>query len=470
MGVMPFAPTTGQKDAIGRIARFMCMATAGTESRQCMILRGYAGTGKTSVTRALVAAMTQCRRSVVLLAPTGRAARVLAAGTGHTAFTIHRFIYRQQRYLSERFTLNNNLYHDTLFIADEASMINHGADTFGSGSLLDDLVRYVMSGRRCSLMLVGDTAQLPPVGFETSPALESDRLRGYGLDVTDCDMTEVLRQAAGSGILVNATTLRGMTAAAAGMPRVRTEGYGDISVCIGTELVETLAGSYSRQGMDETVVITRSNKRANMYNAGIRSQILGREAELESGDMLMIVKNNYFWTHGIKDPSAPPFLANGDRCVVRRVRNMRSLYGFRFADVLFTLPDYDGYEMQATILLDTLQSEAPALSADKMTELMARIEAEEYADITRKDERRELLRADKHFNALQVKYAYAVTCHKAQGGQWADVFLDQGYVTPDMLSTSYIRWLYTAFTRATNHLFLVNWPEDQTEESGRQQT
>lgn len=460
---MPFVPTADQQNAIARMAEFVCASMRDTESRQCMILRGYAGTGKTSVAKALIAAMAEGRRRVVLLAPTGRAAKVLAMGTGHTAFTIHRFIYRQQRYLSEHFSLNNNLHHDTLFIADEASMINHGADTFGSGSLLDDLVGYVMSGRRCSLMLIGDTAQLPPIGFETSPALESDRLRGYGLYVTDYDMTEVLRQAADSGILANATMLRNMKDSAVGMPRIRTGGFKDISVCIGNELVETLAGSYSRQGMDETVVITRSNKRANMYNAGIRNQILGRESELESGDMLMIVKNNYYWTHDIKDPAAPPFLANGDRCVVRRVRNIRSLYGFRFADVLFTLPDYDDYEIQATMLLDTLQSESPALSAEKAAELMTRIETEDYADITRKDERRERLRDDKHFNALQVKYAYAVTCHKAQGGQWADVYLDQGYVTPDMLSTSYIRWLYTAFTRPTSHLFLVNWPKEQTE-------
>ena len=302
---MPFVPTADQQNAIARMAEFVCASMRDTESRQCMILRGYAGTGKTSVAKALIAAMAEGRRRVVLLAPTGRAAKVLAMGTGHTAFTIHRFIYRQQRYLSEHFSLNNNLHHDTLFIADEASMINHGADTFGSGSLLDDLVGYVMSGRRCSLMLIGDTAQLPPIGFETSPALESDRLRGYGLDVTDYDMTEVWRQAADSGILANATMLRNMKGSAVGMPRIRTSGFSDISVCIGNELVETLAGSYSRKGMDETVVITRSNKRANMYNAGIRNQILGRESELESGDMLMIVKNNYYWTHDIKDPAAP---------------------------------------------------------------------------------------------------------------------------------------------------------------------
>lgn len=465
---MPFIPTEGQHEAIECISRFLADRTP--QRHSAMILRGSAGTGKTSVARALVCAMTDLKQKVVLLAPTGRAAKVFSLGTGCQAHTIHRKIYRQRSYLDGRFMLNQNLHADTLFIVDEASMINSASSsydehsTFGSGNLLDDLVQYVYGGRNCALMLIGDIAQLPPVGCDESPALVASFVAGYGLDVSEYDLLEVLRQAEGSGILVNATKIRHMITydRMTELPKIRFAGFDDISICHGAEIIEQLASSYSHAGMDETIVVTKSNKRANIYNNGIRNQVLGREEEIASGDRLMIVKNNYFWTKDSADENTPAFLANGDHCIVRRVRNMRELYGFRFADITIEFPDYDNYELQVTAILDTLQSEAPALTREEQELLYNNVLAD-YAHITVKRERMEKMRNDIYFNALQVKYAYAVTCHKAQGGQWEHVYLDQGYMTDDMLTPSYIHWLYTAFTRATNHLYLVNWRQEQTE-------
>lgn len=473
---LPFSPTAGQGMAVAVFSRFMTDASTDV----AMLLRGSAGTGKTSVARAIVRAMTAMKQKVVLLAPTGRAAKVFEQGldgTGLHAYTIHRKIYRQRAYMSDAFTLAENMHTDTIFMVDESSMINTSefgvSGAFGAGNLLDDLVRYVYSGRNCRLVLIGDTAQLPPVGCEEAPALVSDYIAGYGLTVYDYDLTEVLRQSQESGILWNATMLRNLITHddMTELPKIRFDGFADITVCPGNELIDSLGSSYSRVGMDETIVITRSNKRANVYNLGIRNQVLDREEELSSGDSVMIVKNNYFWTETIKaemgkeeaeNDSLPPFLANGDRCVVRRVRNTRELFGFRFADVWLEFPDYDGLEIQATTVLDTLQSEAPALTCEQQDTLFNGV-LEDYADMSRKQDKFKALKQDKHFNALQIKYAYAVTCHKAQGGQWAHVYVDQGYMTDDMLSPSYIHWLYTAFTRATEHLYLVNWREEQTE-------
>lgn len=473
---MPFAPTFGQHEAVVRISEFL----SDTREQVAMILRGSAGTGKTSVARALVLAMTTMRQKVVLMAPTGRAAKVLAMGAGHAAFTVHRTIYRQEAYMADSFNLNKNLHTDTLFIVDEASMINHGAvamggDTFGSGDLLDDIIRYVYSGRNCRILIIGDTAQLPPIGCGESPALMTSFVAGYGLNVYDYDLLEVLRQSAESGILFNATRLRSMITHddITELPKMQFSGFADISICPGNELIEELGSSYHRAGHDETIVITRSNKRANIYNMGIRNQVLWYDEELTSGDRLMIVKNNYFWTaegddktvnpqkrQTAKPQNRPTFLANGDCCVVRRVTNQRELFGFRFADVTCRFPDYDDFELTATVILDTLHSEAPALTADEQTRLFNEVMLD-YADIPQKRDRMQKLRQDAFFNALQVKYAYAVTCHKAQGGQWAHVYLDQGYMTDEMLTPSYIHWLYTAFTRATEHLYLVNWPKTQ---------
>ena len=360
--------------------------------------------------------------------------------------------------------MNDNLHQHTLFIVDEASMIaNEGlsGSMFGTGRLLDDLIQYVYSGQGCRLMLIGDTAQLPPVGEEESPALSADALRGYGLDVYEGLLTEVVRQLHDSGILWNATELRRYIAEEDffTLPSIKVEGFPDIKVIPGNELIEAISDSYDQVGMDETIVVCRSNKRANIYNKGIRNTILYREEELESGDLLMVAKNNYFWAEGCKEID---FIANGDIAVVRRVRREREMYGFRFADVVLRFPDYDDMELEVKLLLDTLHTETPALPKEMNDKLFYSV-LEDYADISVKRERMKKMKADPYYNALQVKYAYAVTCHKAQGGQWKRVFLDQGYMTEDMLSPDYFRWLYTAFTRATETLYLVNWPKEQTE-------
>jgi hypothetical protein len=308
-------------------------------------------------------------------------------------------------------------------------------------------------------MLIGDQAQLPPVGEEESPALMAPVLRSFGLHVYECTLNEVLRQSQESGILWNATEVRRlMYDGRCELPKILIDGFEDIKVVPGDELIETLASSYSKVGLDETMVVTRSNKRANIFNQGIRNQILGREEELTTGDQLMVVKNNYFW---VKDDKFS-FIANGDMCVVRKVRNVHEQHGFRFAEVTMTFPDYDDYELTATVLLDTLTSEAPALTRDQQEELYNKV-LEDYADIPHKADRMKALKEDRYYNALQVKYAYAATCHKAQGGQWAHIYVDQGYMTDDMLSVDYLHWLYTAFTRATEQLYLINWPKGQVE-------
>jgi len=417
-----------------------------------------------------------------LLAPTGRAAKVFSLNAGHAAYTIHRRIYRQKSAGDlSAFNLNTNLSHDTLFMVDEASMISnegYSDSTFGSGCLLDDLMAFVYSGQNCRMVLVGDKAQLPPVGEEESPALMAGVLRGYGMMVYECDLNQVLRQRDGegdiaSGILWNATMIRQMIThdAMTQLPRIRFLGFADIQMVRGDELIDTLANSYSHAGFDETICITRSNKRANIYNQGIRNMVLDREEMLSRGDQLMIVKNNYFWTGeeqaatAIQGPATTAtlsFLANGDRCVVQRVRRVHELYGFLFAEVTLRLPDYDDYELTATVVLDSLTTEAPALTREQQEQLFDAVMAD-YADVALKAERVKKLKSDRYYNALQVKFSYAVTCHKAQGGQWAHVYLDQGYMTDDMLTPDYIHWLYTAFTRATEKLYLVNWPKTQVE-------
>ena len=459
------SPTPEQAQALDVFAQFMFDGQSGRAGYQMgatMILRGSAGTGKTTLAGAIVKALTALQQKMTLLAPTGRAAKVFALYAGHDAYTIHRRIYRQKSAgdLSS-FSLNDNLYHDMLFIVDEASMISNGsnlqATEFGSGCLLDDLMQYVYNGQNCRLMLIGDKAQLPPVGEEESPALMADVIRGYGMTVYECDLNQVLRQSEESGILWNATRIRN----AFTFPVVRFKGFPDIQLVTGGELIDTLSSSYSHVGMDETMVVTRSNKRANIYNQGIRNMILEREEELCRGDMLMIVKNNYYWTENMKEIS---FLANGDRAVVRKVRRVQELYGLRFAEVTMQFPDYDDFELTANVILDTLTTEAPALTREQQQHLYESV-LEDYAYITRKDERMKKVKTDAFYNALQIKFAYAVTCHKAQGGQWAHVYVDQGYMTDDMVSQDYIHWLYTAFTRATEKLYLVNWPKSQTEDA-----
>ena len=458
--VLGLSPTPEQAQALDVFTQFM----TDRDDQVVMILRGSAGTGKTTLAGAIVKAMAALKQKLILLAPTGRAAKVFSLNAGHAAYTIHRRIYRQKSAGDlSAFNLNVNLNRDTLFIVDEASMIANlgiGETAFGSGCLLDDLMQFVYNGQNCRLLLIGDRAQLPPVGEEESPALSAHVLRGYGMRVYETDLNQVLRQSEDSGILWNATMIRNLWRGEAGMvrlPKICFHGFTDIQVVMGNELVDNLSSSYYHAGMDETIVITRSNKRANIYNQGIRNMVLDRDEELCRGDLLMIVKNNYFWTEGAKEI---PFLANGDRAVVQRVRNVHELYGFRFAEVTMTLPDYDDYELTATVCLDTLTTEAPALTHEQQEQLFNAV-MEDYADIPQKAERIKKLKSDRYYNALQIKFSYAVTCHKAQGGQWAHVYLDQGYMTDDMLTPDYIHWLYTAFTRATEKLYLVNWPAAQ---------
>ena len=450
-------PTAEQERAMQLFADFL----TDREERTVFVLRGSAGTGKTTLAAAVVRALMSLQQKLVLMAPTGRAAKVFSGYAGTSAYTIHKRIYRQKTAGDmSAFSLNINQSTETLFMVDEASMVsNEGfSDTFGSGCLLDDLIQFVYGGRNCRLVLIGDRAQLPPVGEEESPALMSGVLEGYGLKVYEVDLNQVLRQSEESGILWNATEVRCMMAEDRwSLPKIRIEGFDDIQVMPGNELIEALATSYSRVGLDETMVVTRSNKRANIYNQGIRNQVLDREDELCTGDQIMIVKNNYYWTEQSKEIA---FIANGDHAVVQRVRHIHELYGFRFAEVTMMLPDYDNYELTATVLLDTLTSEAPALTREQQQQLFDKV-MEDYMDVPFKADRLKKIKQDKYYNALQIKFAYAATCHKTQGGQWAHIYIDQGYMTDDMLTTDYIHWLYTALTRATEKVFLVNWPKTQ---------
>ena len=460
-------PTSEQHRAMICFARFL----ADRNGQSLMILRGAAGTGKTTLASAMVRTLKRLGQKTVLLAPTGRAAKVFSLNSAQQAFTIHRRIYRQKSFTGG-VSLGFNASSDTLFMVDEASMISANASSsfvegsFSGSSLLDDLVQFVYSGRNCRLMLIGDSAQLPPVGEDEAPALDAEVMRNYGMQVYEASLNEVMRQSEKSGILWNATRIReclSLDAAWVGsemvLPQIRFKGFADIQVVSGDELIETLASSYSAVGLDETIVVTRSNKRANVYNMGIRNTILDREEELVTGDMLMVVRNNYYW-QGAEDV---PYVANGDCARVLRVRGVRELYGFRFADVWLQFPDYDDYEMQAVLLLDTLSTEAPALTREQGETLFNNV-MEDYVYIPQKAERMKKMKEDRHYNALQVKFAYAVTCHKAQGGQWAHVYIDQGYLGDDMLTPDYIHWLYTAFTRATERLYLVNWPGKQMAE------
>lgn len=482
-----FAPTEEQSAAIDLMGEFL----SSREGMELFLLRGYAGTGKTSLVGALVKTLVQLSQPVVLMAPTGRAAKVFSSYAGQPAYTIHKRIYRQRSITdTESFSLNVNLSKHTLFIVDEASMISNeglSSSTFGTGRLLDDLIQYVYSGEGCRLMLLGDTAQLPPVGEEESPALMPSLLESYGLRLYEKTLTQVMRQLSESGILYNATAIRCQL-----MKMMVESGkfvqasppvddnfqfsifncqFPDVAHVTGADLIDSLESSYSRWGADDCMIICRSNKRANIYNQGIRNRILYREEELCSGDRIMIVKNNYYWVEqelraemaqmkeqGLSGIPALPlsFIANGDIAVVRRVRRTREMYGFRFADVLLRFPDYDDYELEATVLLDTLQSESPSLTREESERLFQSV-MEDYAHLSTKKERYEQLRLDPHFNALQIKYAYATTCHKAQGGQWSCIYLDQGYLPPDASPVDYHRWLYTAFTRATEQVYLVNW-------------
>lgn len=456
---LEFQPTSGQKELIRELGIFL----AAEVFQEIMLVKGYAGTGKTTLVKSLVKTLNSLDQKSFLLAPTGRAAKVLTAYSGQPAWTIHKKIYRQKsgRDGMGEFVLDRNLHKQTCFIVDEASMIgDRSPDTFfGSGDLLRDLLDYVEAGSQCRLILVGDTAQLPPVGLDMSPALSHERLESFGYRVREIELTDVVRQAEGSGILHNATSIRNLiTAHIEDYPRFHFDSFPDISMISGTDLLETISSSYDRYGTSDTIVITRSNKRANKFNAGIRSQVLWREEQLSPGDLLMVVKNNYFWKD---EENRIDFVANGDIIRVERVVSTEEVHGHTFANITVSMPDYQDIEMDVKVLLDVIDLDAPSLNYDQQKTLYLSV-AEDYPNEPSRKRVADKISADPFYNALQVKFAYAVTCHKAQGGQWKSVFLDQGYFTEEMLSLDYLRWLYTAFTRASEKLYLVNFAKQFT--------
>ena len=452
-----FTPTKGQNKIIENLANWI----SEPEYDSVFILNGYAGTGKTTLISAFATTLAELRIKPILLAPTGRAAKVVAQMTGMPAHTIHKKIYRQKSLADAeaRFMLNFNKEKDAVFIVDEASMIadySMDGSVFGSGSLLDDLFEYVRSGERCRVMFVGDAAQLPPVGHDLSPALIPERMKVYGPVIYET-LDEVVRQQMDSGILFNATMVRCMLDAGIYEIPLFDTSFPDFEAISGAEVLERVEECYSRYGRDDVIVITRSNKRANRFNEGIRRLTLCAEEAIESGDMLMVVKNNYHFTEREEDCKID-FVANGDTARLMRIRRYHDLYGFRFADAVLRFADYDDYELDCKILLDTLTSEAPALTAEQNKSLFTAIE-EDYSDVTNKRERYKKIREDSYYNAMQVKFGYAVTCHKAQGGQWSAVFVDKMLFGDEEMSRDMLRWLYTAITRATEKLYLVNFDD-----------
>jgi len=454
-----FDPTDCQREMADKAAEFITLDNPNV----VFLLKGYAGTGKTTALSALVRVLDTLKMKTVLFAPTGRASKVLSRYAGKPATTIHKKIYRQQSSSDGygKFALDRNLHTNTIFFVDEASMISNLTQEqvfFGSGNLLSDLVEYVMSGENCRLVIAGDTAQLPPVGFSVSPALEEEELKYFDLEVIKCELTEVVRQALKSGILENATIIRNLLAneQPAGYWKINISGFKDIVRIGGADLIEEISNCYSRYGIDETIVVTRSNKRANKFNEGIRRAVLYREEQISTGDLVMIVKNNYYWT---KQSEEFDFIANGDIAEVIRIRKFEEKYGFHFVNVTLRLIDYKDAEIDCKIILDTLTIEAPSLTQADQKKLFEEI-SQDYPEIRNKRKLWEKLRENEYFNALQVKFSYAITCHKSQGGQWKAVFLDHGYLTEEMLDREYLRWAYTAFTRPTDILYLVNFNKE----------
>lgn len=449
----PFPPTGGQMDFFRKMDNFLLMES---ESKPTFVLRGYAGTGKTSVISALVKTLPRLNMRSLLLAPTGRAAKVMGNYSKRAAYTIHKIIYKpkgEDGSLGMGFILQKNYYKDTVFIVDESSML---ADDGGmSGTLLGDLIRFTFQGSGNRLILVGDTAQLPPVGSDYSPALESGYLlRHFRLEASQIELTEVMRQRLESGILFNATNLRDQLKKEPPVIQITTNTFKDTFKMTGERLEDGLRYAYDKFGTENTTIVTRSNKAAVQYNLYIRKVIHFFEDEISSGDLLMIVKNNYTY---MAESDRVNFLANGDMAEVMKIRSFEELYGFRFATLELRLLDYpDEPHFEAKVLLDTLYSPSPSLTRDQYRTLYQQV-SEDYADVASKVERMELIRKDPYLNALQVKFAYALTCHKAQGGQWKAVFVDQGYLKEDQVDQDFTRWLYTAITRATEELYLVNF-------------
>jgi exodeoxyribonuclease-5 len=467
INALVYEPLEGQKKLIGKLSKFVSQSSG---SNEIFLLKGYAGTGKTTTVAALIKALKTLKQNTVSAAPTGRAAKVLSGYANTPATTIHKKIYRQKAANDGmgNFVLDVNLHKNTIFIVDEASMIanyDSGNSVFGSGRLLDDLIQYVYNDKGCKLILIGDTAQLPPVKLDISPALDIKELETYGYNIIDYELTDIARQSQDSGILYNATKLRKILQKTMnrdaevqlkGFPKFKTEEFEDIKRVNGADLIESISDAYSKYSEQEVAVICRSNKRANRFNQGIRSSVLYKEEEISTGDLIMVVKNNYYWTEDYEEIN---FIANGDTAEIISIKKYTERYGFRFADVTLKFYDYNNLEIDVKIILDTLNSETASLTYDQNVLLYRNVE-EDFLDIKNKKNRYKKIREHPYFNALQVKFAYAVTCHKAQGGQWKKVYVDQGWINEDMINKEYLRWLYTAFTRSINELALVNFRKD----------
>jgi len=451
-------PTDDQSSSLKKIAGYIC----DNNNDVIFLMTGYAGTGKTSVISSIVKTLDLLRMRSVLLAPTGRAAKVLASYAGRQAFTIHKKIYRQKSSKDGlgSFSLDRNLHKDTFFIVDEASMVSNSSgdsSLFGSGRLLNDLIEYVYSGTDCKLILVGDTAQLPPVGSTLSPALDPILLGEYGFGLISCELKQVVRQSETSGVLMNATRVRLQVAECDLVhPSIDCLNYKDTIRITGEELIDEISTAYGTCGMEGTIIVVNSNKQANRYNQGIRNRIFFREEEISTGDMVMVVKNNYFILDEEDDGAG--FIANGDIAEVKKIRKYEERYGFRFADMVLKFPDYN-LEVEAKVMMDVLHLDTPALPSEKNKELYQNILAD-YINIKTRRKQFEAVKSNPYFNALQIKFAYAVTCHKAQGGQWERVFIDQGMFNRNEITIDYLRWFYTALTRSTDKVYLVNFSED----------
>jgi len=451
-------PTEDQSDALKKIAGYI------TDNNNDIIflMTGYAGTGKTSVISSIVKTLDLLRMRSVLLAPTGRAAKVLSSYSGRQAFTIHKKIYRQKSSKDGlgNFSLDRNLHKDTFFIVDEASMVSNSSgdsSLFGSGRVLDDLIEYVYSGNECKLIIVGDTAQLPPVGSAVSPALDAAVLGGYGFGLITCELTQVVRQSETSGVLMNATRVRKQVAESDLVhPSLDCVNYKDLIRITGEQLIDEISTAYGTCSLDGTIIVVNSNKQANRYNQGIRNRIFFREEEISAGDMVMVVKNNYFIINEEEDGAG--FIANGDIAEVKRIRKYEERYGFRFADMVLRFGDYN-LEIESKVMMDVLHLDTPALPSEKNKELFQSVLAD-YIHLKTRRKQFEAVKNDPYFNALQIKFAYAVTCHKAQGGQWERVFIDQGMFNRNEITIDYLRWFYTALTRSTDRVYLVNFAED----------
>ena len=453
-----FEFTSDQYSAITKIVDFIFNMS----NNQIFLLKGYAGTGKSSLIGSLVKTMNQFKQKSVLLAPTGRAAKVFSGYSGQSAYTIHKKIYRLDKFAEGdgNFLLDYNKHTHTLFIVDEASMINNEYSeysTFGSGRLLDDLMEYVYSGEGNRILFIGDTAQLPPVKQDYSPALDEDILSSYFFEIVSCTLTEIVRQSDNSGILLNATRLRNSLSFGDtfDFPKLDVTTFKDVRKITGDDLIDEISNAYGNDGINETIIISRSNKRTNAYNMGVRNSVLYREEEISSGDLLMITKNNYFWARENKEIE---FLANGEFVEVVRVRGSETMHGFRFCNVLLRHNDYN-IEFDAKINLDTLHTDVPGLNRSQSDMLFNSV-MQDYADYGNRREQYKRVKEDVYFNALQVKYGYAVTAHKAQGGEWKNVFLDVGYIDESYMGDNFYRWLYTSITRSTKMLYLVNLSDD----------